>query len=284
MTKHTSPIERRCATLAILALCTWLPGCPMTDDYFIDSSLAGAAAMMSSGGAPELNASGANSAAGADVGGSRPGGPAVHPDHMNPDPTGGGGTDSSMGMPGAGSSDAGSDAGGPGDGSGGSGGSGGLVTSGGNSNGGSSNGGGSYNLPQPACADGVSKGDPCGPSSPALCYKGCGPDNVGNKPLSCQGGAYQETQSGCTFPTPHDYSCYSVPPSLPSVCPAGVPRGGRACQIATCTVCFGGTSFSPQYQDSTGIQKEGYCVCSELGVWTCGTRPEAWPCPGAGCH
>ena len=264
----------------------------MTDNYFIDSSSAGAAAMVPSGGAPELNASGAPSVPVAgDAGGSTGGGPELHPDHMNLPPVGGGGTDASTGMPDAGSNDAGSgDAGSPSSGSGGSGGSGGSATSGGTSssggsaNGGASTAGGSSNLPQPACEEGVSKGDPCGPNSAALCYKGCGPDNVGYKPLSCQGGTYQETQSGCTFPTPHDYSCYSVPPSLPAVCPAGVPRGGRACQIATCIVCFGGSSFSPQYQDSTGTQKEGYCVCSEAGAWTCGTRPEAWPCPGAGCH
>jgi len=247
--------------------------------------------MVTSGGAPELNASGAPSVAGSpDAGGSRASGPGVHPDHMNTPPADDGGTDAATGLPDAGGSDAGSgDTGSPDSGLGGSSGSGGQTTSGGSFNGGSSNGGagtsgGSSNQPQPACADGVSKGDPCGASNAAICYKGCGPDNVGYKPLSCQGGTYQETQSGCTFPVAQDYSCYSVPPSLPTVCPAGVPRGGRACQIATCTVCFGGSSFSPQYQDSTGIQKEGYCVCSEAGIWTCGTRPEAWPCPGVGCH
>lgn len=248
--------------------------------------------MVSNGG--ELNSSGASPAViGPDAGGSAAGGPEKHPDHMGTDPLGHAGRGAAgSGIPDAGSDAGGSDAGGTNSGGASGAGSGGLVSNGGGSTGGSSVGGGSYggaggvggpnNLPQPSCADGVSKGDPCGAGSPQLCYKGCGPDNVGNKPLSCQGGVYQETQAGCTFPTPHDYSCYAVPPSLPAACPSGVPRGGKQCSVASCTVCFGGTSFSPQYQDSTGTQKEGYCVCS-AGVWTCGTRPESWPCPGPGC-
>jgi hypothetical protein len=248
--------------------------------------------MLTDGGASELNRSGGPSLGGEpEAGGSAAGGPAVHPDHMDTHSGGGGGTDGA-GMPDAGSSDGGSsDLGGSaGSSFGGASGSGGLLTSAGGSNGGSSSGGadtagGSSILPQPTCDDGVAKGDPCAPSSTQVCYKGCGPDNVGYKPLACQGGVYQETQSGCTFPTGRDYSCYSVPPSLPAECPNGVPRGGRACSIAACKVCFGGSVFAPQYQDSTGVQKEGYCVCSAAGVWTCGTRPDAWPCSNnQACH
>jgi len=299
LTHSTQRIELRWPTLATLALCTLLPGCPMTDNYFIDRSSAGAAQMMTNGGASELNTSGASSIAGGpEAGGSMAGGAEVHPapgctEPVCTDPSGGG-TDAGAGSPDAGSgSDAGSsDAGGASAGTGGAGGSGGL-TNGGGSNGGNSNGGSSIGgagtaggptLPQPACDDGVSKGDACTGSSLQFCYKGCGPDNVGYKPLACQSGMYDETQSGCTFPAAHDYSCYKVPPSLPTECPSGTPRGGRACQLTTCTVCFGGSVWNPQYQDSTGMTKQGYCVCSEAGVWTCGSSNGSWPCPGnVGC-
>jgi hypothetical protein len=297
LTKHTSFIEFRWPLLATVALCALLPGCPMTDNYFIDLPSGGAAQLVTNGGSSEI--SGAPSVAGGpDIGGSVAGGPEYH---MGTDPVGGGGTDHGTGMSDAGSSDVGgSDAGSSSSGFGGTGGTGGLGSmggkssggtgGGGSSNGGSSNGGTGTagwpgNWPQPACADGVGKGDTCGLGSPQTCYKGCGPDNVGYKQLICQLGTYQETQSGgCTFPKGHDYTCYAVPPTLPAACPAGVPRGGQSCQVASCTVCYGGSGASPQYEDSTGADKYGYCVCSETGVWTCGTRPESWPCPGPGCQ
>jgi hypothetical protein len=53
--------------------------------------------------------------------------------------------------------------------------------------------------------------------------------------------------------------------------------------VPQCTVCFGGTLMSPTYRDSTGIQKNGYCVCSATGSWTCASTT-SWPCPGSsGC-
>lgn len=301
MNKHNRLVEFRWPALATLVLSAFLPGCPVTDNYFIDLPSAGTSSTLPSGGMAELGTAGMSSIAGGPGAGSVGGAPAVHPDHMGSDPLGGGGKDSDTGMPDAGSGDAGSSDGGSSSaGSGGRGASGGQGTTGGsasgggsgpaggNTSGGSSNGGannaGGPNLPQPVCDDGVGKGDPCGPNGAPTCYKGCGPDNIGYKPLTCQLGMYDEPQQGCTFPT-HDYSCYKLPTSLPAECPSGMPRGGRACSISTCKVCFGGSVFAPQYQDSMGVQKQGYCVCSEAGVWTCGSNNGSWPCPdGPGCH
>jgi len=295
LTNSTQRIELRWPLLATLALCGVLPGCPMTDNYFIDLSSGGSAQMMNDGGASELNSSGAASVAGGpEAGGSLAGGTQAYPEPVCNEPgcsepsSGGGGTGPGSGLPDAGSGgDAGSgDAGEPNASMSGSGGSGGRTTNGGGSNGGSSSAGsatggagaaGAPTVPQPTCDDGISKGDACTPSSLQFCYKGCGPDNVGYKPLACQSGAYNETQDGCTFPAGHDYSCYKVPASLPPECPSSTPRGGKPCQVATCKVCFGGTTWAPQYQDSTGMQKQGYCVCSEAGVWTCGSNSGSWP-------
>lgn len=179
--------------------------------------------------------------------------------------------------------DAGStEAGGPSGGLGGTGGSAGQETSAGGPSGGAGIAGNSSYMPDPACKAGVAKGSACTPASPQLCYKGCGPDNVGYKPLTCQSGVYDEPQEGCTFPSQQDYSCYKLPTSLPPACPTGVPRGGQPCQVAACTVCFGGGLAAPQYQDSTGMQKQGYCVCSSVGSWTCGSNNGSWPCSSAG--
>jgi hypothetical protein len=185
----------------------------------------------------------------------------------------------------AGSSNAGAGAGASAGGAGGSagtGGTGGDALSGGTA-GGAGVAGTPSNLPQPACKDGVAKGSPCSSANAQACYKSCGPDNIGYKRETCVNGAYDELQSGCTFPSGQDYTCYKVPPNLPAACPSGIPRGGNACQVAECTVCFGGNVQAPQYQDSTGAQKPGYCVCSEAGIWTCGSIG-SWPCPGQGCQ
>jgi hypothetical protein len=137
---------------------------------------------------------------------------------------------------------------------------------------------------QPLCDDTVVKGATCDASSVRFCYRTCGPDSVGYKSETCEHGAYTE-QSGCTFPSSGDYSCYAVPARLPAQCPAAtVPRASDPCQVTQCVVCFGGTLANPLYEDSTGTQKNGYCVCSDSGTWTCGST-SAWPCPGgSGCN
>src|SRR6478609_611108 len=209
LTKPTAFIELRWTTFATLTLCALLlPGCPVTDNYFIDLASGGSAPIATTGGAADVGTSGASSdAGGVEAGGSKAGAPPLHPDHM--DTVGGGGTDPGTGLPDAGSADVGgNDAGGSSWGGGGSGGSAGLMGVGGKSSGGSSNGGSSTGgsssgganaaggpsiVPQPACDDGVNNHDACGLGSLQLCYKGCGPDGVGYKQLACQGGMYQET-------------------------------------------------------------------------------------------
>lgn len=132
----------------------------------------------------------------------------------------------------------------------------------------------------PSCAASVAKDEPCYGSSGAVCYKTCGPSGIGFKSETCQGGVYVE-QSTCSFPTGVDYSCYDLPSSLPNACPYGMPQASQACQVPQCTVCFGGTLAVPTYRDSTGSQKNGYCVCTSTGTWTCAST-SSWPCPGSG--
>jgi len=291
--KYTHLNELRWPTLATLALCTFLPGCPMVDNYFIDTfggagpTVTGGSAVNTAGtleivGRPdtELNSSGGTPSG---HGGSHAGGATVTAGSVGTT-AGTASTTAGKSNGDAGSGDAGSPSeglGGAGGSSAGSGGTAGQDTSAGGRSGSAGTAGNPPNLPDPACKEGVTKGTTCSGAGAQLCYKSCGPDNVGYKPLTCQGGMYDELQSGCTFPTSQDYGCYAVPQTLPTDCPAGMPRGGQPCQIASCIVCFGGTSFAPQYQDSTGTQKNGYCVCSQAGVWTCGTYPEAWPCSKA---
>lgn len=154
-------------------------------------------------------------------------------------------------------------------------------TAGGAAAGGLSGAGGSRF--EPACDDGVVKGSACNQSSVRLCYRTCGPNGVGYKSETCQFGTYDE-QNGCTFPVGADYSCYQIPARRPTACPALIPRATAACAVPQCTPCFGGTLNNPLYEDSTGAQKLGYCVCTDAGMWTCaGTT--SWPCPGgAGCN
>jgi len=155
---------------------------------------------------------------------------------------------------------------------------GGATTGGAGANGGMA-GAGAF---QPVCDDSVVKGSACSRSSVQRCYRSCGPDGVGFKLETCMGASYME--GDCQFPASGDYSCYSVPAPyhLPAACPAGVPRAADSCDVPQCTPCFSGSTYSPQYQDSSGSQKTGYCVCSESGVWTCATStdPSSWPCPG----
>jgi len=138
----------------------------------------------------------------------------------------------------------------------------------------------------PVCDASVSKGDTCGSSNDS-CNKSCGPDGVGFKLESCERAqygtfVYSEPTANCTF-LPGNYSCYAIPPTLPKDCPV-VPflQASQACTVAPCTVCFGGTTSSPTYHDSTGAEKNGYCVCSG-STWSCATSPNAWPCTSDGC-
>jgi hypothetical protein len=124
----------------------------------------------------------------------------------------------------------------------------------------------------------------CIDSDSQLCYKTCGPNSIGFKSEICTAGVYVE-QSGCSFPSDQDYSCYKVPTTVDTACPTDVPQANTVCTVATCTLC----SVNGGYLDSSGAAKTGYCVCpapsATTGVskWSCASST-AWPCPaGKGC-
>lgn len=290
--------------LAYLALGLLLSGCPLNDRYYVDYSYGGKGES-ASGGTSNVDTTGGTTptTGGSDAFGGDPSsggitevgaapGEGGAPDgaggtiHFDGGATSTGATGGTLGH--GGSSESGGDTSSSGGASfGGTLGAGGIAPTGGTrTSGGAPGTGGSLasgGSPfQPLCGDEVAKGNPCDQSSAQFCYKTCGPNSVGYKSETCQLGSYVE-QTGCTFPPGQDYSCYELPAQRPAQCPAGVPRATQACSVPECTVCFGGTLGTPLYQDSTGTQKVGYCVCTESGVWTCAST-SAWPCPGgAGC-
>jgi len=177
-------------------------------------------------------------------------------------------------------------------------GSGGSVSSGGSTASGSggsvsggsagSSGGGTFSplcsaVPVTAAGEAPTKGGTCTDSDTQLCYKTCGPSSSGFKSETCTGGTYVE-QSGCTFPSGTDYSCYKIPATIDAACPTAIPQASQACDVATCTPCNMGGS----YLDSSGASKAGYCICPAAGAsgsrkWSCASTT-AWPCPaGQGC-
>ncbi|HMF40586.1 MAG TPA: hypothetical protein VKQ32_07825, partial [Polyangia bacterium] len=160
--------------------------------------------------------------------------------------------------------------------------------------------GGTPGFGQPACPGTVAKGLGCAPSDPQLCYKNCGPQNIGRKSETCSpnpdggitdGGttsSYTE-MTGCAYDPAGDYSCYKVPTTANSACPApadggtgtfGMPQASQACSVATCTPCnsLGGLATG-QYLDSNAAMKQGFCVCV-ANKWSCASDT-AWPCGSA---
>ena len=131
---------------------------------------------------------------------------------------------------------------------------------------------------EPACLSTVSKGAPCGP------------EKTGVKTETCTSAGTYAEMSGCSFDPTKDYSCYKIPTTAQTACPAGVtPQASMACDVPHCTLCnsLQGTTGG-QYADSGGSPKVGWCTCQEpnsagMRVWTCASDT-AWPCPlGAGC-
>ena len=138
----------------------------------------------------------------------------------------------------------------------------------------------------------IAKNVACTATDPQLCYKSCGPQNIGFKSETCTNGLYAEEPSGppCHFNTGAgcDYSCYKVPTTEPAVCPATAPKHGTACTIDPCIVC----GKTAGYLDSSDNPKVGLCVClpavgTATQKWSCATYPSAWPCGslnnGPGC-
>jgi len=150
---------------------------------------------------------------------------------------------------------------------------------------------------QPLCSDlltaaavAPTKNGICVDTDPQRCYKTCGPESIGFKSEICTAGVYVE-QSGCSFLTGGDFSCYKVPTDssgafvLDPSCPTDVPTASTVCTVATCKLC----NVNGGYLDSGGNAKTGYCVCptpsATTGVskWSCASST-AWPCPaGQGC-
>jgi hypothetical protein len=119
-----------------------------------------------------------------------------------------------------------------------------------------------------------------------LCYKNCGPMNIGRKSETCTGGIYVE-MDGCSFDPAGSFACYKIPTvANDATCPAGtMPQASMACTVTDmCSLCnsTGGLSGGG-YLDSSGNAKTGYCVCVN-SKWSCASTT-AWPCPsGAGCQ
>ncbi len=135
----------------------------------------------------------------------------------------------------------------------------------------------------------IAKGIACIPADQQLCYKTCGPMNVGFKSETCSGGVYAE-QSDCSFDPVCDFSCFKLPDSADPTCPTTPPTHGTACSLAPCVVCGGTTSGQTTgYLDSLRSAKIGFCVCvpataTTTQKWSCATAGTIWPCPGnAGC-
>jgi hypothetical protein len=140
-------------------------------------------------------------------------------------------------------------------------------------------------VPPTAAGPAPTKNGVCTDSDTQLCYKSCGPNNVGFKYEMCTGGHYNE-QSGCSFPmdASADYSCYKIPAAIDPSCPTTMPQSSMPCTVAACVLC----NVGGMYLDSSSTAKMGYCVCpapnkSGMSKWSCASST-AWPCPlGPGC-
>lgn len=125
----------------------------------------------------------------------------------------------------------------------------------------------------------IMKGTPCTAEDPQLCYRPCGPNQVGWKTETCLAGVYAE--GDCTFPTDRTYECYKIPdPIDPSLCGLTAPPAATdECSAPECYSC----NYDGFYKDTGSDVKEGFCVCRAPGPdgvrrWTCASAT-AWPCP-----
>jgi len=132
--------------------------------------------------------------------------------------------------------------------------------------------------------DEILKGTPCTSADVKVCYRPCGPSQVGWKKEQCKAGVYAEED--CLFPEDMDFSCYRIPDVIDeAACGVTAPPAATGeCTAPLCMPC----NFEGSYQDTGADVKEGYCTCREPdaeGVrrWTCASTM-AWPCPSSrGC-
>jgi hypothetical protein len=120
--------------------------------------------------------------------------------------------------------------------------------------------------------NGETKGAPCSVEGVA-CDKTCGPKSVGWKAETCVGGFFME--SDCMFDPTVDYSCFRLSDLLLACDPVGPVQAAQPCFVLDCTPC------GPDYLDSAGTAKVGYCVCNggdgvNPGTWSCAAAT-AWP-------
>jgi hypothetical protein len=125
----------------------------------------------------------------------------------------------------------------------------------------------------------ILKGTPCTSADVKVCYRSCGPNQVGWKTETCTAGVYAE--GDCRFPVEGDYACYKIPETIDKgACAITAPPAATdPCEAPACMSC----NFDGFYEDTAGDAKEGYCICrdpDEEGVrrWTCASIT-AWPCP-----
>lgn len=136
--------------------------------------------------------------------------------------------------------------------------------------------GGAAAQPTP-CLNNETKGGTCTTQVPEgqSCSKTCGPKSVGWKAETCTSGLYVE--GTCQYAPGGDYSCFKLPATLPACTTAATAvQSGQPCDIMDCQPC------GPNYLDSKGTAKTGYCVCAGgdgtvgKGSWSCASAT-AWP-------
>ena len=139
-------------------------------------------------------------------------------------------------------------------------------------------------------------------NSNPTCAKNCGVNiqalstTRALKTCTCSGAAPSgiwscpSTAGACVYPTDLVLSCFALTPTPPA-CPrdttdGGADGGGALIRsgVSVCTppqsevcgnICGSPTAGTFSYQDSTGMGKVGYCVCSG-GLWQCASAAE-WP-------
>ncbi len=125
------------------------------------------------------------------------------------------------------------------------------------------------------------KNGACIATDTQVCYSTCGPATMGYKTETC-GTTYPSTytESACIFPG-SDYSCFKIPSTYNSACPA-VPMASTSC-----TTLGAGVVCGPTYLTNGGtVAAAGYCICNNNGTtltFSCASAA-SWPCPNsAGC-
>jgi len=150
--------------------------------------------------------------------------------------------------------------------------------------------GGTAAFGEPMCLSSVMKNGPCTPTDQQFCYKTCGPEKTGVKTETCTSAGTYAEMSGCSFEQSRDFSCYKIPTTAQTACPAGVtPQGTGTCDVPHCTLCNSLQGVvAGAFIDSTCAPKVGWCVCQQPNssgqrTWSC-ANDTAWPCPlGYGC-